>query len=194
MNSSELTQLNNSLIAEAQAILYKDGLWDVLSKYGVPSVTGSFVLKTMAYRDLDLYLESDTISEAEFFDLGRAINTALKPARMSYRNEFRMKTPNLPMGFYWGVYTDLESRGSWRIDIWTMSHDQIINFKNRLEETMSKITEENRLIILDIKNRLSGRKERISSMIIYRAVLDENVHSMLEFKKWVKQERGMEIE
>lgn len=184
-------KLNNSIVEEAQSILDKYGLMDLLSKYGKPIPTGSFVLNAMAYRDLDIYIDNGSISEAEFFELGKEINALLKPYRMSFRNEFKIQTPNLPLGYYWGVYTNLEPEKSWKIDIWAMSSDQIKSFEKKLKETQSKMTQEKRLTILDIKNQLATNPERISSMIIYKAVLDKNIKSMEEFKEWMKEERGV---
>ena len=94
---------------------------EILGKCGTPVLTGSYVLELMTWRDLDIYLESNDMTEVRFFELGRDIALCLKPRRMQYRNEFVGKTPSLPTGYYWGIDTSsLKSPDAWKIDIWAL--------------------------------------------------------------------------
>ena len=52
-------QLNEELKTEADELLYKKGVFDLLQKYGTPHVTGSYFLNLMTWRDLDIYLETE---------------------------------------------------------------------------------------------------------------------------------------
>ena len=147
MPMSELEDLNLALISEADIILYDYGLLEILRKYGNPIVHGSYLLNLMTWRDLDVYLENDEINVEDFFNLGMDIAAELKPRKMSYRNESIGKTPNLPEGLYWGVYTTLKLPDEWKIDIWALNSDQIRSQCRKPEDLKSEINEKSRLII-----------------------------------------------
>lgn len=195
MTMSELRDLNLTLISEAHTILYDYRLLEILKKYGNPMVHGSYLLNLMTWRDLDVYLENDELDVKDFFSLGMDMATELKPRRMSYRNESIGKTPNLPKGLYWGVYTTLKLPDEWKIDIWAMDSDQIRSQCEKLQDLKSKISEKNRLIILMIKSRFCRHPEYRKSFFsgdIYKSVIEENVKSVHEFSKWLKDNRGIE--
>jgi len=195
MLMSELEDLNLALISEANIILYDYGLLEILRKYGNPIVHGSYLLNLMTWRDLDIYLENDEINVEDFFNLGLGIATRLKPRRMSYRNESIGKTPNLPKGLYWGVYTALEFPDEWKINIWAMDSDQIRSQCEKLQDLKSKISEKNRLIILMIKSHFCKHPEYRKTFFsgdIYKSVIEGNVKSVHEFSKWLGENRGIE--
>lgn len=78
----------------------------------------------MTWRDLDIYLQSDDISAADFFLLGSEICAVFKPVKMSFRNELIAKSENLPEGLYWGVYLGNERASAWKIDIWAVNTEE----------------------------------------------------------------------
>ena len=107
----------------------------------------------MTWRDLDIYLEVETISESSHFSLGEKINAAFRPVKMSYRNELRGKTEGLPSGLYWGVYLGNERAGAWKIDIWivdTVECDRLLKYCFNIQ---NRLTEDYRRIILEIKSQ-----------------------------------------
>ena len=75
----ELEKLNSTIISEANKILYDQGLLEILGKYGNPVLTGSYVLELMTWRDLDIYLGTNQMTESRFFQLGVEIALCLKP-------------------------------------------------------------------------------------------------------------------
>ena len=95
-------KLNDEIKKEADQLLYEKGLFAVLQKFGTPHITGSYELNLMTWRDLDIYLESNKISEKDFFQLGGEVSSCLQPIKMHFRNEFLAKTNGLPLGLYWG--------------------------------------------------------------------------------------------
>ena len=189
----ELEQLNITITSEADRILYDYGLLAALSKYGNPVAVGSYVLGLMTWRDLDVYLETNEMTEAEFFQLGQDIALCLKPHRMHYRNEFVGKTPDLPAGFYWGVYTStLKSPDVWKIDIWSMDSHQIELYKKEFGILKSRINTDNRPIILAIKHHYCHHPEYrkgFTSRDIYNSVIEEGVKSVNEFSQWLQEHK-----
>src|SRR5678809_1396618 len=86
MKTSQIN-LNAQLKKEADEILYKQGLMDLLYPFGTPHIQGSYSLDLMTWRDLDIYLQTDTVSEIDFFLLGQKVCSAFAPVKMSFRNE-----------------------------------------------------------------------------------------------------------
>ena len=191
----ELEKLNSTITSEANKILYDRGLLGILGKYGNPVPTGSYVLGLMTWRDLDIYLETNEMTEKRFFQLGEEIALGLKPQRMHYRNEFIGKTPNLPVGFYWGIYIiSLDFPEEWKIDIWAIDANQTTKLQKELEDLKSKIAKNARPIILKIKNHFCKHPEyrrTFTSMDIYHAVIEEDIKSTKEFSKWLQGSRGV---
>src|SRR5215208_97296 len=93
-----LTDLNDKIKSEANLILNDKGISELLKLYGTPHLSGSYSLDLMTWRDLDIYLETNTITKEEFFLLGSKIAVALEPVKMSFRNEKIAKTFGLPKG------------------------------------------------------------------------------------------------
>ena len=189
----ELERLNTIITSETDRILHDRGLLAVLSKYGNPVFTGSYVLGLMTWRDLDIYLEANEMTEAGFFQLGQDIALCLKPHRMHYRNEFVGKTPDLPIGFYWGIYiNDLDFPDIWKIDIWSMDSHQIELHLKEFDTLKSRISPDNRPIILSIKHRYCQHPEYrrgFTSRDIYHSVIEEGVKSVKEFSQWLQDHK-----
>ena len=110
--SNDLILVNEQLHQEADDILDKKGLRKILAQYGTVHLTGSYALGLMTWRDLDIYLENENLTEEKFFELGKEIVTLLNPVKMSFRNERMAGTKGLPVGLYWGIYLGDEKKGS----------------------------------------------------------------------------------
>jgi hypothetical protein len=192
---NELEKLNSAITAEANKILNECGLSEILGKYGNPVPTGSYMLGLMTWRDLDIYLETNDITESSFFKLGEELVSALKPQRMHYRNEFLGKTPGLPLGYYWGIYaTGLVSPEEWKIDLWAISSEQLKSLQKGMDELKTSISEERRQIILEIKSHYWNHPEYrkgFHSLDIYQAVIEENIRSIKGFARWLEKNKGI---
>ncbi|MEE8414617.1 MAG: hypothetical protein V3R96_08710 [Dehalococcoidales bacterium] len=192
---SELEKLNSTIMGEANRILYDHGLLQLLGEYGNPVVTGSYVLELMTWRDLDIYIETDDMTETTFFRLGADITQRLKPSRMHYRNEFIAETPGLPLGLYWGIYlSGLGFPEEWKIDLWAIDSEQRIILQKVLDDLRIKIGEDLKPAILAIKNHFCRHPEyrrKFTSMDIYQAVIEENIKSVEDFAVWLEENRGI---
>lgn len=189
-------EINYAISQEANGILYTLGLRSILEKYGKVHPTGSYVLGLMTWRDLDIYIDNKDITEADFFRMGSDIAGVLKPGKMNYRNEFIRQTPGLPTGLYWGVYTDIIDRETWKIDIWALDSIQIACLMESLNKINSKLDGEKRESILDIKSQLCHHPEyrkSFKSVDIYDTVIGSGVRDIDEFKKWLQKNKGLVI-
>ncbi len=124
-----------------------------MNQYGIPHITGSYSLRLMTWRDLDIYLENDDLNEKDFFLLGKEIVSLLKPIKMSFRNERIAKTEGLPVGLYWGIYLGDERNGAWKIDIWGMDKKECLERLEFCNKLANKISPDSRIKILEIKSQ-----------------------------------------
>lgn len=193
--SLDLDELNKKILNEADEILYQFGLYDTLKKFGNPYVSGSYLLKLMTWRDLDIYLESDSIDTDTFFDLGKEISNKINPYKMSFRNELIGKTPHLPKGLYWGIHTNLFDQ-KWKIDIWVIDFKEVKRKQSVVEDVKIKMDNCNRKSILELKNILHSHplyRKKFFSIDIYNAVLDDKIVSIEQFKEWLCTKKGIGI-
>jgi len=180
--------IDASIRKEADEIIYNKGLHKILSAFGIPFYTGSYALHLMTWRDLDIYLEAENLSEEKFFALGSKIAVLLQPVKMSFRNERIAKTPGLPGGLYWGIYLGNERAGAWKIDVWAMNKDECQKLLEYCDNLFNRVSDPDRLKILEIKSKCWQDplyRRSYSSSDIYKAVLDKGIENFEEFRKWL---------
>ena len=192
----KLNKRNAAITSEANKILYDYRLLAILEKYGNPVPTGSYMLGLMTWRDLDIHLETNEMTEVGFFELGQDIALCLKPHRMHYRNEFVGKTPDLPTGYYWGIYTNvLRTNELWKIDIWSIGSEQMELNQKEFNDLRPRINAANRAAILTGKHHFCQHPEyrkAFTSMDIYHAVTERGVKTVEEFSQWLQENKGIE--
>ena len=174
-------------------MLYEKGLLSVLSSFGRPHISGSYLLNLMTWRDLDIYLEMDKLNEEKFFELGNKINALLKPVKMSFRNELLAKSKGLPEGLYWGIYLGDERKGAWKVDVWAVETKECKRLTEYCEALKQKITPGDALRILEIKSQCwmdPGYRRTYSSGDIYTAVLGKNVTDIEGFREYLRTVSG----
>lgn len=181
---------NERLKREADSLLLQNGVLAHLQQFGVPHVTGSYALDLMTWRDLDIYLQTDTITESAFFQLGAGLAERLQPLKMSYRNELRAQTPALPAGRYWGIYLGDERQGAWKVDVWVVGQQECQRLLAFVANIIRKLTPEAALRILQIKTACwqhSAYRRSFGSSDIYDAVLNAGIVDVGGFTDYLKQ-------
>src|SRR4029450_11230950 len=103
LTQSQHNESDEQIRSEADQLL-ASGLHGILNEYGAVHVIGSYALRLMAWRDLDIHLVQPVLDRKKFFELGGRIAAHLSPERMNYRDETITETKGLPKGLYWGVY------------------------------------------------------------------------------------------
>lgn len=174
----------NGLI-KALEILSEMGLLEFLTdNFGETHVVGSVELDLMVWRDIDIEVIATNKPTKE---------NAISVAGFIYKNEHvRRVTPidytdgdgvKKPKGQYVGAEY-VENGNKWKLDVWLLDKQSSRSFEvtNTLK---GKITPENRIAILNIKNDLfehpKYRKDFVS-VDIYNAVIEGKVHNTQEFK------------
>ncbi|HYC86433.1 MAG TPA: hypothetical protein VEB86_14465 [Chryseosolibacter sp.] len=186
---SELLLEQNQIIKrEADELLHRNKLLDVLQIYGIPRISGSYALDLMTWRDLDIYLEVDAITEADFFKLGGQLCEALFPVRMQFRNERIARSSGLPHGLYWGSYLGDERKGSWKVDLWAVDKKECARLLEYCERIRQQLDDVSVAIILSLKSQCWQDPEYrrlYTSADIYDAVLFAGVKDLDGFWRYL---------
>src|SRR5689334_11189147 len=167
-----------TLRAEADALLTGTGLRDLLSRSGIVHVSGSYALRLMTWRDLDVYLEAPGMTVAGFFDLGGRIAGLLDPWKMSFTNNRAGLDAQCPPALYWGIRLGDVRKGAWKIDLWALDSAACRRTLESCDRIAARLTPESRHVILALKAELWQHPDyrgTITSMTIYDAVLEGGV-------------------
>lgn len=165
---------SKALHKEANRILYQDGLDKIIRKYGDINYTGSYRLDLMACGDIDIsmIMSEYKFSLDKFFQMGNEIAKLDGTTDMRFQNFFKITVEGLPKGFYWGIkYKSNASNRSWKIDLWAVDEDTILQNKLYIDKVIEQLNDENRRIIINTKYSIlnkDGRMPPNSGYYIYK--------------------------
>ncbi|MCA9335997.1 hypothetical protein KC967_03785 [Candidatus Saccharibacteria bacterium] len=178
------------LYQEAAQVLEDTPLERVLSEFGEFALEGSYVYRTMVDRDIDchvvlkdgLKLSYETRAEvmARLMDVPN-----LRGIQMADIHHFPSGSTHQIDGIWYGlgiISNDTSER--WNIDIWVITPDSATEADPKLIKRLCNLTDNERETIVAIKQAAldAGQKEKgVTSVEIYRAVLDRGASSYDEF-------------
>jgi hypothetical protein len=183
-----LDEQDRALRREADELLARYGLLDLLAQFGRPHVSGSYSLRLMTWRDLDIYLEMQPVDKRRFLDLGRQLGDVLSPRKLSFTDHLNFPATEPVNGLYWGIQTDALSRGGWKMDIWGVCPDECAARLAHCSSLAAQVGDGERQIILAIKNdvcRDPRYRDTVTSQRVYDAVLSGGASSTEEFWRYV---------
>lgn len=109
---------------QANRILYDFGLLNELNKYGIPHIIGSYRMNLMAWNDLDIDVENESMSLEKLHQLTKYIVNKFNP--IWYEAKQEMNEAGNRVWFHgFEFYLDNER---WNVDIWFLDK----NTKERL--------------------------------------------------------------
>lgn len=184
--------MRNKLIEESKRIkkvadylLYEDGLFDFLKNYGEVQIVGAYDTDLMMHGDIDLYVINSNLDREKSLE---AFHKLLKGA--NYRgylffDHVNYRTKDIyPHGFCIGLRKDVEGE-KFNFDIWFLR--ERLSDKEKYHQNIKKrLNDENREIILELKKYRKDKGLDIPGVVIYEAVLDNNVKTIKEFKRYLK--------
>jgi hypothetical protein len=192
-NRWRLFSLDAKLRAEANQILKQSGIGIIIREEGFKPV-GSYVMRTMTWRDLDFERTDDQPDWQQHWALGA------KFARTQWIWGFRCldtyRDPRNPEGegLYWRLEVTNPAVGNiWIIDLWTARPEEYEPYLPKRNLWTSRLTEDSRYHILVIKEAVCNLPEYHKSLLsthIYEAVLEHGVRSIDEFWDWWKKNYG----
>ncbi len=187
-----LLERDRELRAEADALVERCGVLEILRQYGTPHLSGSYALQLMTWRDLDIYLETAP-DVGSFLDLARELGERLSPRRLSYIDHLHFPATEGVTGLYLGVRTDDLPRGGWKMDIWGLAPEVCAERLSYCASLAARIDDAARTAILRIKTevcRHPAYRDAITSHDVYEAVLTAGAATAEEFWSYVGQRRS----
>ena len=188
---TRLFTMDENLRTEGESVLERSGIGDIINDAGFHPV-GSFVMKTMTWRDMDFERYDDNPSWAWHWELGRKLAEIDWVWSLHCNDSYR--DPRVPddFGHYWGLrVSDPDQKGNefWKIDLWTARKEEFDSSSPNRELWNRLMTDEKRHIILSIKDELWTHpqyRQTLLSVHIYEAVLENGVTEIDGFWEWWK--------
>ena len=184
----ELFSQNARLCAEADTMLTETGLGELLHEAGYELV-GSYTMGTMTWCDLDFERTEEPPDWNRHWSWGQKLAQNAWIWRLACIDGYRdPRNPDSEGGLYWGLRLDYPKGGSiWKLDLWTARLAEFEDGWRKRAAWMSKLTDDTRYHILEIKNAVWDSAEYLNSLLsvhIYEAVLDYGVRGLDEFRVW----------
>lgn len=168
---------------QANHILYDSGLLSELNKYGTPHIIGSVKMNLMAWNDLDIDVENDSMSLDKLYRLTKYILNTFNPTWYEAKEEINEQGNKVWFqGFEFYLDNEL-----WNIDIWFLDRDEIKNAENYCDDILDKIknNEQLKTAIIDIKKELIKRDlysfDKFTSMDVYDSVINKGITDIDDF-------------
>lgn len=184
-----LVQQSEQYTKWAGELLASSGLMEVLKKYGAVKFVGSYAGGVMMHGDIDIHvLREKPFSKEEtlaiFTDIARA--TKFNSYYIGDWNDTNLH-PEFPEGYYIGLKTVFAGE-KWKIDAWFVSKaEQERCDRTRFDIAKANLSPEQKETILSFKKYRNEHAIKISGQRIYEMVLKENVRTLAEFEKTLKE-------
>lgn len=170
-------------LEQANYILYDLELLNELNKYGKPHIIGSYRMDLMAWNDLDIDVENDSMSLQKLYQLTKFILDNFKPTWYEAKEEINDQGYKVWFhGFEFYLNNEL-----WNVDIWFLDKNTIENAEKYCDDISEKIKDNVQLktAIIEIKQELIKRNlysfDKYTSMDVYAAVLNKGILKVDDF-------------
>jgi hypothetical protein len=177
---------NKELKAEADQLMQECHLPELLAVYARWFIGGSYSYDLMCWRDLDVYVLDSQHDLKRCFEVGYELTQRLAAKKSFFTNNVGGE----PNGLYWGIRLGDTRQGAWKLDVWFLDSDSYEEHANYSTNLIGRLTTEERLAILEIKESYWRRPEyrnTITSDLIYRTVLDNGVRTVDNFELFLIQ-------
>lgn len=177
-------------LEQANRILNDYGLINELKKYGNPHIIGSCKMNMMAWNDLDIDVENDSMSLEKLHQLTNYILNNFNPTWYEAKEEINEQGNKV---WFHGFEFYLDSE-LWNVDIWFFDKVTIQKAEKYWDDMSKKVAENELLrnVIIEIKQELIKRHlysfDKYTSMDVYDAVLNKGIMNTDSFIKDYKKE------
>lgn len=191
-----MNKTNLILKKEADELLYDYGLYNTLQDYSKREdiyITGSYALDLMVWRDLDIFIDIDQIFQDDIYDLVNTVMSRFRPVWLETKDTFNENT-GCPKGYFLGFETLKVNNKLWNVDIWVTNRAHIHSNLDYINKLKSKLNDDSRKIIMDIKKQLIELKEygtKYFSIDIYNGVINKGFKTLEDFSKLKTNEEGL---
>ena len=190
----DLLARQSALQQQARGVLAGLDLAALATGAGPLLVTGSFVSRLMCWPEVDVMVHVGSgFSPRDAMGLLARIVSRPGVTGLDYRDERgpRCVTGQVRDERYHVLLIAEHAGRCWQIDLTLWLHDPHVNVTRWHEELRERITAEERMAVLRLKDDCTGgRPTRIRSACvqIYTAVLDDSVRTPDQFAAWLAQQ------
>ena len=152
--------------------------------FGNPIVVGAVAYGLVVAPDIDMEIFCEAPKIKDGFEVLQTC--ALHPRVRKARFANELDGPD--QGLYWQLRYLTEGGQMWKIDMWSLCHDHPGPYAAALVDPMQQaLTDETRQVILTVKEQaLLDPTLQCSSINIYRAVLDDGIRDVGQFRIWLE--------
>jgi len=188
---TDLLEEQNKLQKRAFEVIRKLDLNNILGKYGQFSLVGSIEYGLMTWRDIDANLAMQTYpTDSQYWDIVKAIFSLPKVKLLTLADNRQQEEIDRPKSMYLGIKYEDDENNTWKIDIRLLAKESITT--DRVAKLVKEnITEESRIIILQIKSQVCDNPKyhkTFSSVDIYEAVLLSGVKDLSGFREYLSKQ------
>lgn len=186
MGESRVDPVERSAILrqEADVVLQKVRLCEILGPYGRIVPTGSYYLDLMMYPDIDTYIPK--VSVEELFAIGGQLAKCDRIYEVVFQ---KSRMAILPGGLYLKPRIEYGEWGRpWKIDIWSLDDALIEEQMRDMVRFRKEMTPQVRERILAYKYSVLTERHRtpmLSGYHIYKAFIDEGLTDFGEVTKYL---------
>ena len=180
---------NNELKAEADLLIRRSRLPELLGGYAAWFLGGSYSYDLMCWRDLDIYVLDPHHDLKRCFDIGYEVTKHLEAKKARFTNN----VGDEPNGLYWGIKLGDERQGAWKLDLWFLDSEGYQEHAQYAANMRARLSRDTRTAILEIKEAYWRRREyrdTITSDLIYEAVLDAGIRGLPDFERYLSGRTG----
>lgn len=177
---------NEDLKAEADSLMTRCEMGELLASYPEWFVGGSYYYDLMCWRDLDIYVLDPLADLKRCFKTGYELTKRLDAKKCRFTNN----VGDSPNGLYWGLKLGDVLQGAWKLDVWFLDQNDygrhVSYCANMVVEPLTKDRES----IIAIKESYWKRPEyrdTVTSDMIYRAVLVHKISTVEEFEEYLRK-------
>ncbi len=172
---------NTDRKAKADLILYEFGLLKKIEEIGKAHIIGSYRMDMMAWNDLDVDIENDTMSLDKMYELSTFIINTFHPVWYEAKEEVN---DNGKKVWFHGFETMITGE-LWNVDLWFFDKKTIFDAEKYCDSIVNNTNQTQKDIIVSIKRELISRGlysfEQYKSIDVYKAVLETDVKNVDEF-------------
>ena len=167
--------------ANADRILYEFGLLKKIEEIGKAHIIGSYRMDMMAWNDLDVDIENDSMSLDKMYVLSAYIMNTFHPIWYEAKEEVNDEGKSV---WFHGFETMITGE-LWNVDLWFFDKQTIADAERYCDNIAQDASQTQKDIIIRIKSELISRGlysfEQFKSIDVYKAVLENNVRDIDEF-------------
>lgn len=174
MDTDDLLTRADKLRLEADAVIRKSEVQDILGKIGKIHFVGSYALNLLFRRDIDLFVVSDDCSKGTATETTKKLLDSQLFQTVGFANGVDYDLPNQLKGYYWELVF-YEEGNRWKFDIWYTAEKNIKTIE-KTQKIADKLAQkpEARGQILKLKEDLYdgvAYKDNMNGFKIYEKVL-----------------------